>query len=76
MIKRLIGILVVVAVVVIIVVAAVRRHNFRSMVLRDEQLNEVGTSQSASSSGLQPAEPAPGEVVLTDTMTVEVIDSL
>ena len=35
MIKKLIGIIVAVAVIVIIVVAAVRRDNFRSMVLRD-----------------------------------------
>lgn len=48
MIKKLIGIIVAVAVIVIIVVAAVRRDNFRSMVLRDEMLNGVRPTEEPS----------------------------
>lgn len=81
MVKKLIGIIVFVAVVVIIVVAAIRRDNFKSMVLRDEMLNGVRPTEEParliSPAGLDvPAEGAPGEMQLTDSVTVEVTDSL
>lgn len=81
MVKKLIGIAVFVAVVVIIVVAAIRRDNFRSMLLRDEMLNGVQPTEEParliSPAELDvPAEGAPGEMQLTDSVTVEVTDSL
>ena len=85
MIKKLIGIIVAVAVIVIIVVAAVRRDNFRSMVLRDEMLNGVRPTEEPSRL-ISPAEldvpaegvpakdaPAAGTV---DSLSVEITDSL
>lgn len=74
MIKRLIAIVVAVAVVVIIVVAAIRRDNFRSMVLRDEAMDEIpgpvpsGTPESPDALRYMPAD----SVVVTDSVTVEV----
>ena len=73
MIKKLIGIIVAVAVVVIIVVAAIRRDNFQSMVLRDEIEDQTYPEPVASQ---QPAALAPGETETTDSVSVEVIDSL
>ena len=73
MIKKLIGIIVATAVIVIIVIAAVRRDNFQSMVLRDEIEDQTYPEPVASQ---QPAALAPGETETTDTVSVEVIDSL
>lgn len=73
MIKKLIGIIVAAAVIVIIVIAAIRRDNFQSMVLRDEIENQAFPEPVAPE---QPAAPAPGEVVVTDSVTVEAVDSL
>ncbi len=90
MIKKLIGIIVAVAVIVIIVVAAVRRDNFRSMVLRDEMLNGVRPTEEPSRL-ISPAEldvpaelPAESDVPAesvpdagaVDSLTVEVTDSI
>lgn len=80
MIKKLIGIIVAVAVIVIIVVAAVRRDNFRSMVLRDEMLNGVRPTEEPSRL-ISPAElDVPAESVpdagAVDSLTVEVTDSI
>lgn len=83
MIKKLIGIFVAVAVIVIIVVAAVRRDNFRSMVLRDEQLNGVDPTAEPPHL-ISPAEldvPAEGKPAGTqsgtvDSLTVVVTDSI
>ena len=74
MIKKLIGIIVAVAVIVIIVVAAVRRDNFRSMVLRDEMLNGVRPTEEPSRL-ISPAEPVP-DAGAVDSLTVEVTDSI
>lgn len=85
MIKKLIGIVVVVAVVVIVVIAALRRHNFQSMVLRDEILNQTYPESSAAGAAGTPAlvdtlpgssTPVEGVVVVTDSTTVVVTDSL
>lgn len=74
MIKKLIGIIVAVAVIVIVVVAAVRRHNFQSMVMRDEIMNQTLPT---------PEERQPGAIVIPeagavvpDTAAVETVDSL
>ena len=72
MIKKLIGIIVATAVIVIIVIAAVRR-NFQSMVLRDEIEDQTYPEPVASQ---QPAVPVPVETETTDSISVEVIDSL
>ena len=80
MIKKLIGIIVAVAVIVVVVVAAVRRNNFRSMVLRDEMLNGVRPTEEPARL-ISPAEldvplegaPAAGPV---DSLTVEIPDSI
>ena len=73
MIKKLIGIIVATAVIVIIVIAAVRRNNFQSMVLRDEIEDQTYPEPVASQ---QPAEPVPVETETTESISVEVIDSL
>lgn len=73
MIKKLIGIIVATAVIVIIVIAAIRRDNFQSMVLRDEIEDQTYPEPVASQ---QPAALAPGEPETTDSVSVEVIDSL
>ena len=73
MIKKLIGIIVATDVIVIIVIAAVRRNNFQSMVLRDEIEDQTYPEPVASQ---QPAALAPGETETTDSVSVEVIDSL
>lgn len=73
MIKKLIGIIVATAVIVIIVIAAVRRNNFQSMVLRDEIEDQTYPEPVASQ---QPAVLGPGETETTDSVSVEVIDSL
>ena len=73
MIKKLIGIIVATAVIVIIVIAAIRRDNFQSMVLRDEIEDHTYPEPGASQ---QPAALAPGETETTDSVSVEVIDSL
>ena len=73
MIKKLIGIIVATAVIVIIVIAAVRRNNFQSMVLRDEIEDQTYPEPVASQ---QPAVPVPVETGTTDSISVEVIDSL
>ena len=73
MIKKLIGIIVAVAVIVIVVIAAIRRDNFQSMVLRDEIEDQTYPEPVASQ---QPAALAPGETETTDSISVEVIDSL
>ena len=72
MIKKLIGIIVATAVIVIIVIAAIRRDNFQSMVLRDEIEDQTYPEPVASQ---QPAALA-GETETTDSVSVEVIDSL
>lgn len=71
MIKKLIGIIVATAVIVIIVIAAIRRDNFQSMVLRDEIEDQTYPEPVA-----QPAAPVPIETETTDSISVEVIDSL
>ena len=68
MIKKLIGIIVAVAVIVIIVIAAIRRDNFRSMVLRDEIEDQYIPQQPAAPAAVEPA-PA-------DSLSVPVVDSL
>ena len=73
MIKKLIGIIVAVAVIVIVVIAAIRRDNFQSMVLRDEIEDQTYPEPVASQ---QPATPVPVETETTDSVSVEVIDSL
>ena len=73
MIKKLIGIIVATAVIVIIVIAAIRRDNFQSMVLRDEIEDQTSPEPVASQ---QPAVPVPVETETTDSISVEVIDSL
>lgn len=73
MIKKLIGIIVAAAVVVIIVIAAIRRDNFQSMVLRDEIEDQTFPGPVAPE---QPAAPASDQVEVTDSVTVEVVDSL
>ena len=73
MIKKLIGIIVATAVIVIIVIAAIRRDNFQSMVLRDEIEDQTYPEPVASQ---QPVALAPGETETTDSVSVEVIDSL
>ena len=73
MIKKLIGIIVATAVIVIIGIAAIRRDNFQSMVLRDEIEDQTYPEPVASQ---QPAALAPGETETTDSVSVEVIDSL
>ena len=75
MIKKLIGIIVAVAVIVIIVVAAVRRDNFRSMVLRDEMLTEEPSRLISPAELDVPAEPVP-DAGAVDSLTVEVTDSI
>ena len=76
MIKKLIGIIVAVAVIVIVVIAAIRRDNFQSMVRRDEFLN--GVEPAAEPPHLiSPAElDVAGEIEVTDSVTVEVVDSI
>lgn len=85
MIRKLIGILVVVAVVVIVVIAAIRRDNFRSMVLRDEMLNQTYPAGPVSDAAETPAitDTLPGSstvvdgvVIETDSTTVVFTDSL
>lgn len=73
MIKKLIGIIVATAVIVIIVIAAIRRDNFQSMVLRDEIEDQTYPEPVASQ---QPETPVPVETETTDSISVEVIDSL
>ena len=73
MIKKLIGIIVATAVIVIIVIAAIRRDNFQSMVLLDEIADQTSPEPVASQ---QPATPVPVETETTDSISVEVIDSL
>lgn len=73
MIKKLIGIIVAVAVIVIIVIAAIRRDNFQSMVLRDEIEDQTFPDPVAP---VQPSAPFPGQVEVTDSVTVVVTDSL
>lgn len=75
MIKKLIAIIVVVAVVVIIVVAAIRGDNFRSMVLRDEAMDEVPGPVPRDYPDARQYAPA-DSVVMIDSVTVEVSDSL
>ena len=67
MIKKLIGIIVAVAVIVIVVIAAIRRDNFQSMLLRDEIENQTFPG---------PVAPVAGEIEVTDSVTVEVVDSI
>ncbi len=73
MIKKLIGIIIAVAVIVIIVISAIRRDNFQSMVLRDEIMDQTFPAPIAPE---QPATPAPGQIEVTDSITVETINSL
>ena len=74
MIKKLIGIIVAVAVIVIVVViAAIRRDNFQSMLLRDEIENQTFPGPVDTD---QPAAPVAGEIEVTDSVTVEVVDSI
>ena len=73
MIKKLIGIIVAVAVIVIVVIAAIRRDNFQSMLLRDEI--ETQTFPEPVVTG-QPAAPVAGQSEVTDSVTVEVVDSI
>ena len=61
MIKKLIGIIVAVAVIVIVVIAAIRRDN-------QTFPGPVDTDQ--------PAAPVAGEIEVTDSVTVEVVDSI
>ena len=72
--------------IVIIVVAAVRRDNFRSMVLRDEMLNGDRPTEEPSrlippaelelpAESDVPAEPVP-DAGAVDSLTVEVTDSI
>ena len=64
MMKRVVGAVVILAVVIIVVVAAIRRDNFKSMVERDEALNQP---------------PLPAEftemVIVPDTTATPQIDS-
>lgn len=77
MIKKLIGVFVVVAVVVIIVVAAIRRDNFRSMVLRDEALDAIPGPVAPERPDALQFDPADSiSITVTDSVTVEVVDSL
>ncbi|WP_418982462.1 hypothetical protein [Alistipes sp.] len=77
MIKRLIGIIVVVAVVIIVVVAAVRRDNFRSMVERDEVMDEIPGPVPKDWPDAQQSDPADSTTVtVTDSVRVEVVDSI
>ena len=71
MIKKLIGIIVAVAVIVIVVIAAIRRDNFQSM--RDEIENQTFPGPVDTD---QPAVPVAGEIEVTDSVTVEVVDSI
>lgn len=73
MIKKLIGIIVAVAVIVIVVITAIRRDNFRSMVLRDEIMDQTFPEPVATE---QPAAPAAGGIEVIDSITVETVDSL
>lgn len=73
MIKKLIGIIVAVAVIVIVVIAAIRRDNFQSMLLRDEIENQTFPEPVVTG---QPAAPVAGEIEVTDSVTVEVVDSI
>ena len=73
MIKKLIGIIVAVAVIVIVVIAAIRRDNFQSMLLRDEIENQTFPGPADT---YQPAVPVAGEIEVTDSVTVEVVDSI
>lgn len=73
MIKKFIGIIVAAAVIVIIVIAAIRRDNFQSMVLRDEIEDQTYPEPVTSQ---QPAAPVPVETETTDSVSVEVIDSI
>ena len=61
--------------IVIIVIAAVRRNNFQSMVLRDE-IEEPDLPPPEPVASQQPAVPVPVETETTDSISVEVIDSL
>ena len=72
MIKKLIGIIVAVAVIVIVVIAAIRRDNFQSMLLRDEIENQTFPEPVVTG----PAAPVAGEIEVTDSVTVEVVDSI
>lgn len=74
MIKKLIGIIVAVAVVVIVVITAIRRDNFQSMVLRDKIENQTFAAPIATG---EPATPVAGEQIeVTDSLTVEIVDSI
>ena len=73
MIKKLIGIIVAAAVIVIIGIAAIRRDNFQSMVLRDEIENQTFPEPVAPEPS---AALVPDQVEVSDSITVEVIDSL
>lgn len=64
MIKKLIGIFVAVAVTVIVVVTAIRRDGFRSLVLRDEIMNQ---SESVLKAGTQTPD---------TTVAIDVVDSV
>ena len=70
MIKKLIGIIVAVAVIVIVVIAAIRRDNFQSMLLRDEIENQTFPGP------VDTAAPVAGEIEETDSVTIEVVDSI
>ena len=72
MIKKLIGIIVAVA-VWHVVIAAIRRDNFQSMLLRDEIENQTFPGPVDTD---QPAVPVAGEIEVTDSVTVEVVDSI
>ena len=73
MIKKLIGIIVAVAVIVIVVIAAIRRDNFQSMLMRDEIENHTFPETVVTG---HPAAPVAGEIEVTDSVTVEVVDSI
>lgn len=75
MIKKLIGVFVVVAVVVIIVVTAIRRDNFRSMVLRDEALDAIPGPVAPERPDALQFDPV-DSIAVTDSVTVEIVDSL
>ena len=71
--KREWGTPVAVAVIVIVVIAAIRRDNFQSMLLRDEIENQTFPGPVDTD---QPAAPVAGEIEVTDSVTVEVVDSI
>lgn len=76
MIKKLIGILVAVAVVVVIVISAIRRDGFQSMLLRDGIMNQTFPTSEVPAEYLQGGTPAPGTVVVTDSVSISVTDTV